>query len=83
MNSTQNRKIEQVTAKTLVIGIDVGSEKHYARAFDNRGYEFSTKPFKFSNSAQGFSQFKAWAEELKNKHGMDVILPGMEPTGHY
>ena len=31
MNSTQNRKIEQVTAKTLVIGIDVGSEEHYAR----------------------------------------------------
>ena len=29
MNSTQNGKIEQVTAKTLVIGIDVGSEKHY------------------------------------------------------
>ena len=83
MNSTQNEKIEQVKAKTLVIGIDVGSEEHYARAFDNRGYEFSTKPFKFSNSAQGFSQFKAWAEELKNKHGMDVILPGMESTGHY
>ena len=83
MNSTQNEKIEQVKAKTLVIGIDVGSEEHYARAFDNRGYEFSTKPFKFSNSAQGFSQFKAWAEALKNKHGMEEILPGMEPTGHY
>ena len=73
MNSIQNGKIEQVTAKTLVIGIDVGSEEHYARAFDNRGYEFSTKPFKFSNSAQGFSQFKVWAEELKNKHEMDIL----------
>lgn len=83
MNSTQNRKIAQVTAKTLVIGIDVGSEEHYARAFDNRGYEFSTKPFKFSNSAQGFSEFKAWAEALKKKHGMEEVLPGMEPTGHY
>ena len=30
MNSTQNRKIEQVTAKTLVIRIDVGSEEHCA-----------------------------------------------------
>lgn len=83
MNSTQNRKIEQVTAKTLVIGIDVGSEEHFARAFNNRGYEFSTKPFKFSNSAQGFSEFKAWADKLKKKHGMEEILPGMEPTGHY
>ena len=83
MNNTQNKKIEQVTTKTLVIGIDVGSESHYARAFDNRGYEFSTKPFKFENSEQGFSEFTAWAEELKRKHGFEKILPGMEPTGHY
>ena len=54
MNSTQNRKIEQVTAKTLVIGIDVGNEEHYARAFDNRGYEFSVKPFKFSKFGSRF-----------------------------
>lgn len=28
--STQNKKIEAVTEKTLVIGIDVGSETHFA-----------------------------------------------------
>ena len=39
MNSTQNKKLEQVKSETLVIGIDVGSETHYARAFDWRGYE--------------------------------------------
>ena len=83
MNFPQNRKIERVTDKTLVIGIDVGSEEHYARAFDDRGYKFSTKPFKFSNSAQDFSEFKAWAEALKKKRGIEEILPGMEPTGHY
>ena len=83
MNSTQNSKIEQVTTKTLVIGIDVGSESHYARAFDYRGYEFSTKPFKFENSKQGFSEFTACAEELKRKNGFEKILPGMEATGHY
>ncbi len=32
--NTQNAKIDAVTEKTLVIGIDVGSEIHYARAFD-------------------------------------------------
>ena len=32
MNSnTQNAKIEAITETTLVIGIDVGSETHYAR----------------------------------------------------
>ena len=32
--NTQNAKIEAITEKTLVLGIDVGSEMHYARAFD-------------------------------------------------
>ncbi len=83
MNSTQNRKIEQVKSTTLVVGIDVGSEFHYARAFDNRGYEFSKKPFRFSNSEHGFGELMAWMLEIKEKQGMEDILPGMEPTGHY
>ena len=83
MNSTQNRKIEQVKSTTLVVGIDVGSEFHYARAFDNRGYEFSKKPFKFSNSEHGFGELMAWMQEIKEKQGMEDILPGMEPTGQY
>ena len=28
--NTQNKKIEAITENTLVIGIDVGSETHYA-----------------------------------------------------
>ena len=34
--NTQNAKIASITEKTLIIGIDVGSETHYARAFDWR-----------------------------------------------
>ena len=45
MNNTQNDKIAQVTNETMVIGIDIGSEKHWARAFDNRGMELSKKAF--------------------------------------
>ena len=33
-SNTQNAKIEAITETTLVLGIDVGSETHYARAFD-------------------------------------------------
>ena len=46
-SNTQNAKIESITETTLVLGIDVGSETHYARAFDYRGIEYSKKPFKF------------------------------------
>ena len=59
-SNTQNKKIEAITETTLVIGIDVGSETHYARAFDYRGIEFSKKPFKSSNSEAGFEMFKAY-----------------------
>lgn len=81
--NTQNAKIESITEKTLIVGIDIGSETHFARAFDWRNYEYSKKPFAFSNNEVGFMTFKAWMEELAEKYGKDVVIPGMEPTGHY
>lgn len=62
-SNTQNAKIEAIIEKTLVLGIDVGSETHYTRAFDYRGIEYSKKPFKFSNTEDGFVTFK---EYLRN-----------------
>lgn len=82
-SNTQNAKIESITDKTMVIGIDIGSETHYARAFTNRGIELSDKPFSFSNTESGFQEFKAWMEDLMKKNGMEAVAPGMEPTGHY
>lgn len=81
--NTQNERIAAITEKTLVVGIDIGSETHYARAFNHRGYELSRKPFAFSNNEAGFTLFSAWMEDIKGKHGMDKVIPGMEPTGHY
>ena len=81
--NTQNAKIKSITEKTLIVGIDIGSETHFARAFDWRNYEYSKKPLEFSNNEAGFVTFKAWVEEIAQKHGKDVVIPGMEPTGHY
>jgi transposase len=81
--NTQNKKIEAITEKTLVIGIDVGSETHFARAFDHRGIEYSKKPFKFSNDEAGFAELKTWILEHMKVHDKDKVMPGMEPTGHY
>ncbi len=74
-SNTQNAKIEAITEKTLVLGIDVGSETHYARAFDYRGIEYSKKPFKFSNTEAGFATFKEWILELKERHEKDKVVP--------
>lgn len=83
MNYTQNDKITQVTENTLVVGVDVGSEYHFARAFNWRGIELSKRVFEFSNTNEGFESFKAWMKGIANSNGMNKIIPGMEPTGHY
>lgn len=80
---TQNTKIAAITEKTLIIGIDVGSETHFARAFDWRNYEYSRKPLEFSNTEEGFETFRTWIDDLTAKYGKTRVIPGMEPTGHY
>ena len=60
--NTQNAKIASITEKTLIVGIDVGSETHFARAFDWRNYEYTKKPLEFSNTEAGFMMFKAWVQ---------------------
>ncbi len=60
MNYTQNEKLLQVGEEKIIVGIDVGSEKHYARTFDWRGMEYSKKAYVFTNDAEGFSGFLEW-----------------------
>ena len=69
--------------QTLIVGIDVGSDTHFARAFDWRNYEYTKKPLEFSNTEAGFQMFKAWVEDIAEKQGKTAVIPGMEPTGHY
>ena len=83
MNSTQNKKLEQVKSTTLIVGIDIGSETHYARAFDWRGYEFSNAALRFENSEHGFTELMMWIQMIKEQEGKKDVLAGMEPTGHY
>lgn len=83
MNYTQNEKIEQVTDSTMVVGIDIGSQIHYARAFDNRGRELTKRIFSFHNDLEGFNSFNLWAETLKTENKKTAVLIGCEPTGHY
>lgn len=83
MNYTQNEKIEQVTDTTMVVGVDIGSQIHYARAFDNRGRELTKRVFSFRNDIEGFNSFNLWAETLMNENNKTAVLIGCEPTGHY
>ena len=82
MSITQNEKISQVKNTTLVVGIDISSETHYARAFDWRGLELS-KLFKFESASYGFENFSEWLTEICKTNQKDNIIIGAEPTGHY
>ena len=83
MNNTLNKKIEQVTNKTLIVGVDIGSEIHYARAILVRGYEVSRRPYRFENTDEGFSGFITWAYNLAAENKLTKIMIAVEPTGHY
>lgn len=83
MNLTQNDRLNQVSADTLVVGVDIGSQTHFSRAFDWRGFEFTKRAFKFSNTGIGFLTFIHWLNELISKTRMKKILVGFEPTGCY
>lgn len=83
MNYTQNSKIAQVTERTLVIGVDIGSEMNYARAFNWRGQELSKKVFRFSNSQEGFQSFSDYLRNNQAIASAEQIIVGCEPTVHY
>lgn len=83
MNYTQNSKIAQVTEKTLVVGVDIGSETNFARAFNWRGQELSKKAFRFSNSLEGFQNFLAFLGSYQSIASAGQVIVGCVPTGHY
>ena len=78
MKNTQNEKISQIKDSTLVIGIDVAKETHYARAFDFRGIEL-TKLLKFSNTGEGFDHLSQWMQNICRQHEKAEIIVGFEP----
>ena len=82
MKYTQNEKIMQIAENTLIIGVDIASEVHYARAFDYRGIELD-KVMKFNNDILGFKTFSSWITDIVKKNNKQHVMVGMEPTGHY
>ena len=83
MDYTQNSKIAQVTESTLVVGVDIGSEMNFARAFNWRGQELSKKVFRFSNSLESFQSFLEYLKSYQTIASTEQIIVGCEPTGHY
>ena len=61
---SKNEKLSFISDDMLIIGCDIGSETHYARAIDTRGRELSKKALAFGNDADGFQKTRDWAVQL-------------------
>lgn len=82
MNRNTNHKINQVSENTLVIGIDIAKNKHFACAIDDRGRVLH-KPFAFMNTRPSFDYLYSTIVSLQEKHEKTEVIIGFEPTGHY
>jgi len=82
MKNRNNQKLEAITPKTLIVGVDIAKETQWARFVDYRGLELG-KALKFQNNKKGFENILASIEAICKNKRFDNVLVGMEPTGHY
>jgi transposase len=86
MKNRTNQRLEEITPSTLIVGIDVAKEEHWARFVDYRGIEIG-KAVSIPNSQEGCDAIVARINEICNmkvlQQPYDQVLIGMEPTGHY
>jgi len=82
MQKILKERIARITPTTIIVGIDVAKEEHYAQITDYRGITLM-KPVKVYNNIDGFENLLSKAENLKTRHGCDQVVIGMEPSGHY
>jgi transposase len=86
MKNRTSQRIDEITAGTLIVGVDVAKELHWARFVDYRGVEIG-KVVSFGNDRKGYESIVAKIQEIsKNKtlrYPIETVMVGMEPTGHY
>ncbi len=66
----------------LVVGIDVGKDKHHAFMGSATAKSLFRKLI-FDNNLDGFSRLLKTADEIKSQNGLCKIVYGLEPTGNY
>ena len=86
MKNRMNEKLEAITPRTLVVGVDVAKSFQWAQFVDYRG-SVQGKALSFQNNRQGFEAIVARIEGICNnrllREQFDRVVIGMEPTGHY
>jgi len=79
--TTRQRKLELVKGQVLVVGVDIGKVKHFACLRGPNG--MVVKGLWFANDRAGFERLRKEVDLWVQKLGLERVVVGMEPTGHY
>jgi len=66
----------------LIVGIDVAKDDHRA-FFGTANGKTLLKRLTFKNDIEGFDKLLARVREMKEKHSLDELVLGLEPTANY
>ena len=66
----------------LIVGIDVAQDEHRA-FFGTANGKTLLKRLTFKNDIEGFDKLLARVKEMKEKHRLDELVLGLEPTANY
>lgn len=81
MKKSKSRKLELVNNRVLIVGIDIGKRKHFARfLYADRHI---SGPFSFQNTREGFTKLTDKVLKLINEGSYHSAVVGLESTGHY
>jgi len=75
-------KLEAITPNTLIVGVDIAKNEHWARFNDYRGISLG-KALKVLNNKEGFESILTSIKSVGKQNDLPKVILGLEPTGHY
>jgi transposase len=75
-------KLAAVTPDTLLVGIDIAKNTHWARFTDYRGIPLG-KALRVSNNKAGFENILTTIKTICKQQNLPKVILGLEPTSHY
>jgi len=75
-------KLAAITPETLIVGVDIAKNAHWARFTDYRGIPLG-KALKVLNNKAGFENILTSIKSVCKQNDLPKVILGLEPTGHY
>ena len=80
MNRREKKAL--VRGDVVIVGVDVGKKKHWARIYNNEGLDVLSS-FGIKNTKEDFQCLESKIARAQKQESASRVVIGMEPTGHY